>query len=295
MTNDIPLRPGKLARILRFGPLRFVLAAVAVIGSVSIVQAASVLSLVAAYPWLRMFVALAATVAGLAAYVGFARGIERRWPVAELGLQHAGREWLLGAAIGAVMFCLTIAAVAFVGDYHIVGRNPASVLLRQASAALGSGVIEELLLRGLFFRMLEEWAGSLIALAASAILFGALHLMNPNATVVAAAAIALEAGLMLAAAFMVTRRLWFPIGIHMAWNFVQGGVFGVAVSGNQSLGLLRSTLSGSTMVSGGAFGAEASIFAVFFGVLTTAILLTVAHRKQEFRVPAWRKRPAAAA
>ena len=71
-----------------------------------------------------------------------------------------------------------------------------------------------------------------------------------------AIAIMLEAGVLLGSAYFLTRRLWLPIGLHIGWNFTQGGVFGIAVSGHPSSGLLQAVLSGPTWLSGGAFGAN---------------------------------------
>ncbi len=95
-------------------------------------------------------------------------------------------------------------------------------------------------MRGVLFRIVEESLGSWIALALSAALFGALHAFNPGATLTSSIAIALEAGVLLAAVFMVTRRLWMVIGLHTAWNFTEGGVFGASVSGGDAHGMLAS-------------------------------------------------------
>ena len=81
-------------------------------------------------------------------------------------------------------------------------------------------------------------------------------MLNPEATWIAVLCIAVEAGVLLAAAYITTRRLWLPIGLHFAWNFTQGGIFGVPVSGFRVRGLLKSTLTGPELLSGGAFGAE---------------------------------------
>jgi uncharacterized protein len=124
----------------------------------------------------------------------------------------------------------------------------------------------------------------------SALIFGAGHLGNPNATLWAALAIAIEAGIMLAAAYVLTRRLWVPIGIHMAWNFVQGGIFGVAVSGNEAQGLLQSTLSGPTLLSGGEFGAEASIFAVIVCLTAGIYFIWKSYTQGKFIKPFWNRR-----
>ncbi len=223
------------------------------------------------------------------AYWGFVRLIEQR-AVSELGLVGALREWLAGLGIGTLMFCATIGLIAALGGYSVLGYNGPEKLLPFIGLALVSGVVEEILLRGLFFRIMEEWLGSWVALALSAALFGALHLTNPNASFGAAIAIALEAGVMLGAAYMVTRRLWLPIGLHMAWNFVQGGIFGVAVSGNESEGLLISRLSGPEWVSGGAFGAEASMLAVLVGIILSLYFLRIAAKRGQIQGGFWTRR-----
>src|SRR5690606_38179680 len=97
--------------------------------------------------------------------------------------------------------------------------------------AFTSAIFEEILLRGIIFRILEEKLGSYIALFISALIFGALHLANPNSSITAAVGLAIQAGLLLGAAYIYTRNLWFPIAIHFAWNFTQSAVFGANVSG----------------------------------------------------------------
>ena len=79
-------------------------------------------------------------------------------------------------------------------------------------------------------------------------------MMNPNATLFSSFAIAMEAGVLLGAAYVLTRRLWLAVGIHFAWNFTQGGIFGGRVSGITMDGLLESQLSGPTLFSGGSSG-----------------------------------------
>jgi membrane protease YdiL (CAAX protease family) len=134
---------------------------------------------------------------------------------------------------------------------------------------------------------MEESLGTWLALLISALIFGLMHIANPNATLWSALAIAIEAGIMLAAAYTLTRRLWLPIGIHFAWNFVQGGIFGVAVSGNGVRGLLQSTLSGPALLSGGEFGAEASIFAVIVCLAAGVYLIQAAWKKGNILKPFW--------
>ena len=67
---------------------------------------------------------------------------------------------------------------------------------------------------------------------------------------------------MLGGAYILTRSLWMPMGLHAAWNFTQGPVLGVPVSGNATHGILQARLTGPTILSGGAFGLEASMIAI---------------------------------
>ena len=112
---------------------------------------------------------------------------------------------------------------------------------------------------------------------------------QPGATVVSTLAIALEAGVLLAAAFMLTRRLWMAIGLHAAWNFTEGGVFGASVSGGTPYGLLRSRFTGAPLLSGGAFGPEASIVAVVLCLSAGIAFCVYARRRGRFIVPFWRR------
>jgi len=220
------------------------------------------------------------------AYATFTRLIERR-PVNEFGLRGWYLELGAGLLIGAALMAAVVAVMAAGGAYRIIGTRPFEAVYPAIGIAIVSGVTEEIMLRGLFFRIVEQWLGSWIALILSAALFGALHLGNPDATLLAGAAIAIEAGVMLAALFMVTRRLWAVIGLHAAWNFTQGGIFGISVSGFEMDGLLRPAIAGPEWLTGGEFGAEASLPAVIvctgFGVAT----LLVARRRGCFVKPFW--------
>jgi membrane protease YdiL (CAAX protease family) len=139
---------------------------------------------------------------------------------------------------------------------------------------------EELLFRGILFRIIEDRFGTWVALTATSLVFGVSHLTNPHATLWGAIAIAIEAGGMLAAAYAATRSLWLPIGLHFGWNLAEGGIFGTQVSGsNTPEGLLHSTTSGSTLLSGGEFGPEASILSIVACTLVTVVFLGLARRR----------------
>jgi uncharacterized protein len=223
----------------------------------------------------------------LLTYVLFVRVIERR-PVSELALGRIG-ELGIGAAVGAMLFAAIIAVMALLGFYSVTGYNGWGAAANLLWIGLIPGVVEEVLLRGVFHRLLERSLGTWIALVLTSLLFGFLHGANPNATVFSSLAIALEAGTMLGIAYTLTKRLWLPIGLHAAWNWVQGGVFDIAVSGNDVTGLVDAQVSGPELLTGGAFGAEASVIAIVACLIVFGVMTLMAHRRAEI-VPVWWRR-----
>ena len=219
---------------------------------------------------------LAAVVLG--AYWAYVRIMEKR-AVSELAGTRAARELGVGLALGALLFSATVAILGALGVFQITGKNSWQIMLAILPASILSGVLEEVLIRGIVFRILERWLGSWVALGISAVIFGVLHLLNPGATLLDAAAISIEAGILLAAAYMLTRRLWLCIGTHVAWNFTQGGIFSVAVSGGASKGLFQSRMVGPDWLTGGAFGAEASVVALVVCLAAGIVLLILAIKK----------------
>jgi len=191
-----------------------------------------------------------------------------------------------GLGLGVGVFSVVIGVIAIFGGYRIAGWGSFGDMVATFGMMTGIAVLEEVLFRGVVFRLLERWAGTVVALVVSGALFGALHLLNPHATIWGALAIAAEAGLMLGAAYALTRSLWLPIGLHLGWNFAESGLFGATVSGSDSTvgGLVRGVAHGPAAISGGEFGPEASVFAIGAGLILTFLFL----RRARF-VPAGRK------
>jgi membrane protease YdiL (CAAX protease family) len=277
-------------RALTF-PLVRIVVAILFIG-IAFVAVRTPLNLFVTDKSLRRAGALLLAAAVLLAYWAYVRIIERR-VVSELSRRNAGREFCAGLTLGALLFCVTIGILAALGVYQITGKNGWAIMLAGLSSAILGGVLEEVLIRGVLFRILEEWLGSWIALGLSAIIFGVLHLLNPGATLLNAAAISIEAGVLLAAAYMVTRRLWLCVGIHIAWNFTQGGIFSVAVSGGASKGFFQSTMVGPDWLTGGVFGAEASVVALVVCLAAGIALLTLAVKKGHLIPGFWTTKQAA--
>jgi uncharacterized protein len=230
--------------------------------------------------WLAtLAVGLATAVLTLLAYSWVVRRTEDREPV-EVGRVGAGSVIARGAGIGALMFATVIAGIALAGGYDIEGWGSVPAAVGFIGFTAAAAVTEEVLFRGIVLRHLEERTGTWTALVLTSVLFGAAHLANPDATVWGALAIAIEAGAMLGAAYAATRTLWLPIGIHFGWNLAVGGIFGTVVSGSDTpQGLLHGVTSGPVLLSGGAFGPEASLFSVLAGLALTACFLRLAHRR----------------
>jgi membrane protease YdiL (CAAX protease family) len=215
----------------------------------------------------------------LAAYAGLVRYLEGRRPQ-ELALARARPDLRKGMVLGLGLFCATIGLVALVGGYHVRGWGSIGGALTTLGLMSCASVTEELAFRGALFRVLEEKAGTYGALGVSGLMFGGLHLVNKDATVWGALSIAVEAGLMLGAAYAATRSLWLAIGIHFAWNTAEQGIFGTAESGagTGTGGLLHASLTGPHILTGGSFGPEASIFALVVCSVPTVLFLRAAKR-----------------
>lgn len=212
-------------------------------------------------------------------------------PRDDLRRDHAARDLGLGLGGGLLLFSLVTLVAALVGVYDIVGLGSArSILFALVLFGIVPGVLEELLFRGILFRHLEEFGGSWFALALTSALFGLAHYFNPNATVFSSFAIAVEAGLLLGGAYMLTQSLWVPIGIHMAWNFTQGEIYDVPVSGFDGTGLVEAKLSGPELLSGGSFGLEASVIALVIATGAGVWMVVRAVRAGHVVRPWWVRR-----
>lgn len=235
-----------------------------------------------------MIVAAMAMVAlAMWVFVGFARFVERRSP-SDLALVPGMREFGIGMLVGSGLYTGSVLVLLAMGIMRIEGINPVAVMLPAVSMAISSGFLEELLFRGALFRIVEEWLGSWVSVVVSSAVFGAVHLMNPAATLTGAIFISIEAGLLLAAAYMLTRRLWLGIGFHISWNYTQSAVFGGIVSGGVAEpGLFKTVAEGSELLTGGNFGLEASLVPCILATTAGVILVVTAVRRGHVVQPFW--------
>lgn len=152
-----------------------------------------------------------------------------------------------------------------------------------------AGIVEEIMSRGIIFRISEDGVGTWGAILVSAFIFGFLHIWNPNATVFSCVSIALTAGVILGMLYVITRTLWVPIGMHIGWNLTLGGIYGAPVSGGEPGGLLVARFSGPDWLTGGSFGPEASVITVLLFVLIGAFLIRKSVLEKRYIKPMWRR------
>jgi membrane protease YdiL (CAAX protease family) len=238
----------------------------------------------ARFMWPEIVSALAVMVA----YWAYVRYVEKR-RATELSRTKALPEMCAGLLIGALMVAAQVGILHTLGYYDMTGMNDWTMKLMEPLAVMiFVGVIEEVIGRGIIFRITEESLGSWPAIVISAAIFGLAHIPGEGAGLLAIGNTVL-AGALFAAAYMLTRRLWLCIGIHVAWNYTLGSIFSIAVSGNESKGLLIGTLTGPDWITGGSYGLEASVLTLIALVAVSGWLFWLARTRGHFVAPKWRK------
>lgn len=221
-------------------------------------------------------------------YIQFYRKCEER-EITEFSSKGFLKNIVLGMLIGTALQCMTIMVIFFWGNFQIISVNPISFLITPFAVAFSVAIFEEILLRGIIFRIAEEKLGSHISLLISGIIFGTVHLMNPNSTLISSLCIGLV-GVIFGASYIYSRSLWLPIGIHFSWNFVQSGILGAITSGNEKTSSLFNTnISGAELITGGAFGPEGTIQATLFWLLVAIVFMILITKQHKVISPFWRK------
>lgn len=221
-------------------------------------------------------------------YSLYLKWIESR-PLSELAPGFASRELGLGLLAGVVLITLAVVILWVAGVYRVEGVQLSLRLFKWPVLFLVTVYIEELYFRGILLRLLDEALGSMIAILISGILFGLLHWVNDGATLWSSLAVAVEGGIMVGVFWRISGRLWGVLGLHYAWNTVQGPFFGIEVSGNPLPGLLQSSLTGPPMLTGGVFGLENTIVAVLLTLIASILFYRLAQRRGVWTPPPWKR------
>jgi membrane protease YdiL (CAAX protease family) len=210
----------------------------------------------------------------------FRRFIDRRSLVSlgmSFGKQYR-KDFVMGLVWGGAMAAAVFGLLWMFGLAQIQRiQFPIMSVLVMAATLFLAAAQEELLMRGYLLNNLIQSANKYLSLLIVSILFSIGHVLNPNFTLIGLLNIIL-AGLYLGIYYIYRQNLWFPIGIHFAWNWFQGGVFGSPVSGFQMQSVLVVQFNGSDSLSGGGFGFEGSLFMTVVATLTV-ILLHLIYRK----------------
>ena len=219
--------------------------------------------------WAQCLSAIVIAAAMIALYALLVRWFEKH-PAKDLPMRRLVPDTLKGLGIGLLFFMVVVLVMSVFGLCEVgsFGTDRPLAIVAAFFLFLVVGTGEEIIFRGILFRWIDEKWGFWTALAVSSLLFGLLHIFQPGATWWSSFAIAVEAGLFLGSAYKYSGTLWLPVGAHWAWNFVEGNVFGFAVSGTDAgASVFHTTVNGPDILTGGAFGPEASVIALVVGLL----------------------------
>lgn len=204
------------------------------------------------------------------------RFLDRR-PFSDLGfsLKRRGKDILYGFLMAVLIYAIGFAVCLLTGQIEVVGVHLhwSDLLLSGLFFAMVA-IVEETMMRGYVLgRLLRTRLNKFISLFISSLLFALLHLMNPNVAFLPMLNLVLG-GLLLGAAYLYTRNLWFPISLHFFWNWIQGPVLGFEVSGNRFCETLFSLrLPANNLINGGAFGFEGSLVCTALATLFTLLII----------------------
>lgn len=187
------------------------------------------------------------------------------------------REFFIGLLTGAALMVLPALELTLTGYLHWqLNAFAFSTILYGFSIYLWAAVAEELLFRGFMFQRLLDAFGQWPAQLIVAALFLLTHINNPGMTGILKMLASINifiASIMFGLAFIKTKSLAMPIGLHLMANYMQGTILGFGVSGESEAGLLKPVFDDAPVwLSGGDFGIEASLPGLFFVILITIIL-----------------------
>lgn len=187
----------------------------------------------------------------------FQRHVEKR-NLGSLGFAVDGRGLMSGFAVGVfVMFGFVLVSVV-AGTVSLTWQTVSSHLFFALGLYFFVAIAEEVIFRGYVLWNLRQRFSDWTSILLSSLLFSLLHLFNDHFSMMGFVNIFL-AGILYAVVFIRTRSILYAIGLHWSWNFVQGPVFGFAVSGHRELGVFSVEPLSNDFLTGGEFGAEGSV------------------------------------
>jgi len=170
----------------------------------------------------------------------------------------------------------------------MVNNDVLRLLFPLAALAL-LATLEELIFRGVLYRIIESRLGTNLALIISGLFFGLSHITNEHATIISVLGAGIG-GLIAGAMFSATKRLWLPISFHVMWNFTQV-FYGIPVSGIDEFSgysLFQGRLQGPELITGSPFGLENSIITIILTLIIFGAFYFVAWKNDRLIAPFWR-------
>jgi uncharacterized protein len=194
------------------------------------------------------------------------------------------KNWLNDLTIGLLLGAASVAtavliAAAFGGMRLELNRTVgSSAILLTLGSSLAVFIVgaaaEEAYFRGYMLQTFARARLAWLAIAFTSVFFASAHFDNPNSNLIATLNTAL-AGVWLGVAYLKTRTLWLAFGIHLAWNWFLGAIFGIPVSGITELTtapLMRQTETGADLIGGGAYGVEGGLACTLALIASTALI-----------------------
>lgn len=182
--------------------------------------------------------------------------------VKELSIKHLPKEMFGGFAIGFLTISFSIFILYLLGVYEVISISTDHYSVKLFTTLVVAALIEDLFIRGLILRELENWLGTHIAIILI-MLIETGHIFNDNSTLFSFF-VSLCWGFTMSMLFIYTKRVWLPFFFHLGWNFAQP-FYGSNLTGLDDMGkIIQSKFEGPILFTGGAVGIEDSIFAVVF-------------------------------
>jgi len=220
-------------------------------------------------------------------YVFVFRIYERRI-ITELAIRYAWKENIIGFITGGLLVGCIILVFFITGNITFTIVNPLSVIFKPLILLILLALLEEIIFRGIIYRITEQSLGTWLALIISAMLFGIGHITNSHADFLGILSVAV-AGIFLGVLYTLKSRLWYPIAVHIGWNFFQY-FFGLPISGKDDfVYFMETSREGPAWYAGGAFGIENSVLTVIL-ILGLSIFLFYRARQQDMIIkPYWKR------
>jgi membrane protease YdiL (CAAX protease family) len=233
-------------------------------------------------------IAITDVAVAICAYVFLFKSYEKR-NIEELSTSSFLKNAIAGFTTGLMLQCLFVLVIYIAASYSILKINPAAFLIPSLTTAFIAGFVAEIIIRGIIFRLAEATLGTAIALLILFLLFALMHFNAPGATMLSILSTAMQAGILLSAAYVYTRNLWFTIFLHFAWDFAEPGIFGLINPGNTiNQSLLKVEITGPDIITGGQSGPQNSIQGFIICSITAILFLWLAKKKKNFVRPYWK-------